>query len=113
MCKFEVWSDGSPMTFWVECIDGITGSEDEILVNIVKQDDENSASRLFNLMMSDKTHKDGLDLCLLDGVNEYSYYGYNMVALIQDKNNYDNNNLNIRVTFRKEYATADKEESDQ
>ena len=101
------------MTFLMECIEGITGDEDELLITIRKGCSENAARRLFGLMMNDKVHKDGLDVCILDGVNEYSYYGYNLMSFACDTEKLDDEDLDIRVTFRKEYATTDKEEGGQ
>lgn len=95
------------MMFQMECIEGLTGNEKELLVTIRKQCSENAARRLFGLMMNDKTHKEGLDVCILDGVNEYSYYGYNLMSFACDTTKLDDEDLDIRVTFRDE--TADEE----
>ena len=104
MFKLEVWSEYGPLLFWIDAVEEITGNESEITVTIRKQETENSISKLFKLMMTDDTHNNGIDICIVGEGKEFSYYGYNMLAFAGDRTKFNDEELDIRITFRNESA---------
>ena len=104
MWKLEVWDNDKPLTFSIDNPGELNGKEPSLMLTIRRQESNGSALRLYDMMFEDSVHNDGLDFCIMDGANDYCYYGYNLVAVIGERSDLDKDELDVRVTFRNESA---------
>lgn len=91
----------------VEQISELNGGEDELILTIKRQPDEKTIEHIFNLMMTDDTHKNGVDFKILHGDDDFFYNGYNILALSIDSGGPSNEKILTRITFRNETARKD------
>ena len=108
MWKLEVWDGDKPLTFSIDCPGELTGEETSLILTIRKQGKDGNANRLYEMMFDDSVHENGLDFCIMDGANDYCYYGYNLLAVAGERSELNNDDLNFRVTFRDESADEGK-----